>query len=76
MVDVGSEDRLNQALAKLKEARQEIEAFSMETNDKNSEKLYKKGAKQIDQVISSVSGRSNYIEKQNDEEKSQAMDLE
>ena len=76
MVDVGSEDRLNQALAKLKEARQEIEAFSMETNDKNSEKLYKEGAKQINQVISSVSGRSDYIEKQNDEEKSQAMDLE
>ena len=72
----GSENRLNKALTELKNAKKDMEAFAMETQDKNSQKLYQDGAKQIDQVLNSVSGRANYVEKQNTKEASENLDLE
>ena len=72
----GSEEKLSKALNQLKKAKQDIEAFAMETQDKNSQKLYQDGAKQIEQVLNSVSGRANYVENQNDKEASDNLDLE
>ncbi|MFW6007378.1 MAG: DUF1657 domain-containing protein [Halanaerobiales bacterium] len=72
----GSEDRLNQAITQLKEAKQEIEAFASETQDKNVKKLYKDGATQIEQVVNSIRGRSRYINEQNKQENVNNMDLE
>ena len=72
----GSEGKLNETLTKLKEAKQEIEAFATETNDKNTQKLYQDGADQIKQIVNSVSGRSDYVEKQNQKEQTNNLDLE
>ncbi|MFW6007430.1 MAG: DUF1657 domain-containing protein [Bacillota bacterium] len=72
----GSEERLSEAISQLREAKQEIEAFAMETNDKNAEKIYQNGARQIEQVVNSVEGRANYIDTQNDRENTNNMDLE
>ena len=76
MVEKGSEGKLNETLTKLKEAKQEIEAFATETNDKNTQKLYQDGADQIKQIVNSVSGRSDYVEKQNQKEQTNNLDLE
>ena len=55
-------DKLHQTLASLRGAKADMEAFAMETNDKKAKQLYSQGAKQLEQLVSNVSGRTNYVE--------------
>lgn len=56
--------KLHQTLASLRGAKADMEAFAMDTQDKNAKKMYSDGAKQISQLVSSLSGRTNYVEEQ------------
>jgi hypothetical protein len=47
----------------LREAKNELEEFAMQTGDQNTKKLYSDGVKQIEQVIKSISGRTQYLNK-------------
>ncbi|MFW5985617.1 MAG: DUF1657 domain-containing protein [Halanaerobiaceae bacterium] len=73
---MSSEKQLQEAIQKLKNAKNEIEAFSMETRDKNAEQLYKDGAQQIKQVVNSIQGRSEYVDNQNNQQRKQHNDLD
>ena len=73
---MSSQKQLQNTLARLKKARDEMEAFSMETRDKNAQNLYQNGAKQLNQVINSVSGRSQYVNNQNQEQQQLHSDLD
>jgi hypothetical protein len=57
-------NKLHQTLASLRSAKADMEAFSMDTKDKNAKKMYSNGAKQLDQLVNSLSGRTNYVEQQ------------
>ncbi|MFW5787284.1 MAG: DUF1657 domain-containing protein [Halanaerobiales bacterium] len=57
-------NKLHQTLASLRSARAEMEAFAMDTQDKNAKKLFSEGAQQIGQLVNSLSGRTNYVEQQ------------
>ena len=56
--------KLHQTLASLRSAKADMEAFAMDTQDKNAQKMYSEGAKQLSQLVSSLSGRTNYVEEQ------------
>ncbi|MGM0410705.1 MAG: DUF1657 domain-containing protein [Bacillota bacterium] len=57
-------NKLNQTLASLRSAKADMEAFAMDTQDKNAKKLYQDGAKQLNSLVSSISGRTRYVEEQ------------
>lgn len=57
-------NKLHQTLASLRSAKADMEAFSMDTQDKNAKKMYSNGAKQLGQLVNSLSGRTNYVEQQ------------
>ena len=73
---MSSQKQLQNTLAKLKKAREEMEAFSMETRDQNAQKLYENGAQQLKQVINSISGRSQYVNNQNEEQRQLHSDVD
>lgn len=56
--------KLHQTLASLRGAKSDMEAFAMETDDENAQKLYSDNAKQLENMINNVSGRVNYVEDQ------------
>ncbi len=55
-------DKLHKTLASLRGCKADMESFTMETNDKNAKQLYADSAEQLEQIISSISGRVNYVE--------------
>ena len=57
-------DKLHQTLASMRSAKADMEAFAMDTKDKNAKKMYSNGAKQLGQLVNSLSGRTNYVEQQ------------
>ncbi len=57
-------NKLHQTLASLRSAKADMEAFAMDTQDKNAKKLYQDGAKQLNSLVSSISGRTRYVEEQ------------
>lgn len=65
-------DKVHKTLSSLRSARADMETFSMETNDQNAKQLYADSAKQLEQMINSISGRVNYVE---DEEPTYKMNL-
>ncbi|ACL70475.1 DUF1657 domain-containing protein [Halothermothrix orenii] len=63
-------NKLHQTLASLRSAKADMETFALETQDKNAQQLFSNGARQLEQLINSVSGRTNYVEKQEPQYKS------
>ncbi len=57
-------NKLHQTLASLRSAKADMEAFAMDTQDKNAKKMYSNGAQQLSQLVNSLSGRTNYVEEQ------------
>ena len=57
-------DKLHQTLASLRSAKADMEAFSMDTKDKNAQQMFSKGAKQLGQLVNSLSGRADFVEQQ------------
>lgn len=54
--------KLHQTLASLRGAKADMEAFSMETDDRDAQQLYANSAQQLEQLVNSISGRTNYVE--------------
>ena len=57
-------NKLHQTLASLRSAKADMEAFAMDTQDKNAKKMYSNGAQQLSQLVNNLSGRTNYVEEQ------------
>jgi len=57
-------NKVHQTLASLRSANADMEAFAMETQDKEAQQLYTNSAQQLEQILSDVNSRANYIEKQ------------
>ena len=57
-----TDNKLNQTLASLRSAKADMEAFAMDTQDKNAKKLYQDGAQQLSSLVSSLAGRTRYVE--------------
>ncbi len=56
--------KLHQTLASLRGAKADMEAFAMETQNKNAQQLYSSTAQQLGQVVDSLSQRTNEVESQ------------
>lgn len=41
-----------------------METYALETEDKNAQKMYSDGAQQLEQIVNSLAGRTNYVEQQ------------
>ncbi|MFW6390139.1 MAG: DUF1657 domain-containing protein [Halanaerobiales bacterium] len=56
--------QLHQTLATLRSAKADMETYALETEDKNAQKMYSDGAQQLEQIVNSLAGRTNYVEQQ------------
>lgn len=54
--------KLHQTITTLRQCKANMESFAMETDDQNAQQLYSDGAQQLDQVLNSIEGRTNYVE--------------
>ncbi len=63
MVSDNTNEKMVSLFDSLREAKEELEEFAVQTGDQNTKKLYSDGAKQIEQVIKSISGRTQYLNK-------------
>lgn len=57
-------DKLHQTLSSLESAKAQLETFGLETKDKQAQQMYNSCASQLEQVVSQLKGRVNYVEGQ------------
>lgn len=57
-------DKMHQTLSNLEAAAANLQSFALDTKDKNAKKMFTDMNKQLEQMSNSLSGRVNYIEKE------------
>lgn len=57
-------DKLHQTLSSLESAKAQLETFGLETKDKQAQQMYNTLSSQLNQVVSQLKGRVNYVEGQ------------
>lgn len=56
--------KVHKTLASLRGAKADMEAFAMETDNQDAQRLYASSAQQLEQLVNSLSQRTNDIERQ------------
>lgn len=56
--------KLHQTLASLENAVGTLKGFSLDTQDKNAKQQFDGYARQLDQIVQGLKGRTNYVENQ------------
>lgn len=59
---VGS--KLHKTLTELESAKADLESFAMDTRDQQAKSMFQNSARQVDQVVRDLRGRTNYVEQQ------------
>mgnify|MGYP006306919813 CR=1 FL=1 len=57
-------DKMHKLLSSLRNAQADLEAFSMDTQDKNAKQLFADSSEQLNQIINNVADRTNYLEQE------------